>query len=234
MRVPPEEIFDNCVPNDPREDCQPIDANYPGRWYHPPGMSSHKIHYRIPADLECSHCTLLWFWPTANSEAYDAASYSCYNKVLTAANWTRFDFCGWACSDSKCPVPYVQDTTAPRAPDPNAGPGYEEFRNCADIRVSLAGPAPAPSPAPGVGTCNPLGDCSQEGWCDIDAYVAWCAGQGAQGICPSPFCQQAAPAPVPAPAPAPAPAPSTSLPAPAPSPGTMTCVAVPGLNNGVP
>merc|ERR1719195_264110 len=206
MRVLPEEMHSDCVVNDPREDCQPIDPNYPGRWYHPTGMPVHKIHYRIPESLQCEHCTLQWFWPTANSEAYDAASYSCYNKQLKELGWS-LDFCGWACSDSNCPEPYARDPSAPAAPDPSAGPGYEEFRNCADIRVLASGsvpspapPAPAPiAPAPpaptppvpapsppvspmptptppaSAGTCEPIGDCSADGWCNADAYSSWCA-----------------------------------------------------------
>merc|ERR1712190_621899 len=124
----------------------PIDSNYPGRWYHPPGMAVHKISYRIPVELSCSHCTLQWFWPTANSKAYDVPSYSCYGKQLKAAGWNVFDFCGWACSDDKCPSPYVVNTDAPRAPDPAKTSGFEEFRNCADIQVRSGGSAPAPTP----------------------------------------------------------------------------------------
>jgi hypothetical protein len=156
MRVPPEELHNDCVPNDPREDCQPIDPNYPGRWYHPPEMSVHKIHYRIPADLQCAHCTLQWFWATANSAPYDVVSYSCYKKQLAALGWS-FDFCGWACSDSKCPVPYARDASTPKAPDPAAGSGFEEFRNCADIRITAAtsGPVPSPTPATPAPTASP-------------------------------------------------------------------------------
>jgi len=135
MRATPEELGLTCAPNDPREDCQPIDANYPGRWYHYTGMSTHIISYKIPAGLQCEACTLQWFWPTANSKAYDQVSYSCYQNQLRAAGWNVFDFCGWACSANQCPNPYVIDTSRPHSPELAAGVGFEEFRNCADIKV---------------------------------------------------------------------------------------------------
>jgi len=35
-RVRPEEVHDNCKPNDRRGDCQPYDEANPGYWYLPP------------------------------------------------------------------------------------------------------------------------------------------------------------------------------------------------------
>lgn len=137
MRATPEELGLTCEIDDEREDCQPVDPNFPGRWYHIPGMSEHKISYRIPDELSCSECTLLWFWPTANSRAYDEVSYSCYQQRLTKLGWNRFNFCGWACADSLCPDPdsYMPSATALKSPDPEAGLAVEEFRNCADIAI---------------------------------------------------------------------------------------------------
>merc|ERR1712232_301475 len=97
--------------------------------------------------LQCTECTLQWFWPTSNSAPYDVPSYSCYAKQLKANGWTVFNFCGWACRDDKCPVPYVVDPNAPRAPDPAKTSGFEEFRNCADIEVLGASPTPTGLPA---------------------------------------------------------------------------------------
>jgi len=222
MRVPPEEVYDDCVVNDPREDCQPIDPNYPGRWYHPPGKTMHSIRYRIPQGLKCEACTLQWFWPTSNSAPYDTRSYSCYKKLLGTLGW-NFDFCGWACSDSKCPVPYSPVPGAPRAPDPSAGSGFEEFRNCADIRVlAPGGPTPpvtsVPTPAPATAAPAPV---------------------------PATAEPEPSPMPVPEPEPEPEPEPKPVMPvpepepepepkpAPVPAPGAMTCVATPGLNRGV-
>ena len=147
LRANPEEIHSDCQVNDAREDCQPIDVNYPGRWYHPPGMSRHSIHYKIPDGLSCSHCTLLWFWPTSNSAPYDVTAYSCYAQQLRQRGWKVFDFCGWACNQGACPSNYVPKNNAP---DPTVGSGFEEFRNCADIRVNpaLGGSPRMPTPFP--------------------------------------------------------------------------------------
>lgn len=253
MRVPPDELHDDCVPNDSREDCQPIDPNFPGRWYHPENKSTHAIHYRIPEGLSCTHCTLQWFWPTANSKAYDAVSYSCYKKFLAGKGWD-FDFCGWACSDDQCPANYVPGADDRRAPDPSAGSGFEEFRNCADIRVNAAaGPNPSPTPtqtpapqptpspttAPSEPRCVPLGDCSADGWCNMEAYRAWCESEASEGPCPPTFCRtEPSPTPTPAPMPMPLPTPAPTpilAPTPTSEPGTVPagCVAVKPNNHGV-
>lgn len=44
----------------------------------------------------------------------------------------------------------------------------------------------APSSTPNVLDCMPVGDCSA--WCNQAGLVAYCAGQGAAGSCPAPWC----------------------------------------------
>eukprot|EP00421_Protoceratium_reticulatum_P062418 CAMPEP_0168496774 /NCGR_PEP_ID=MMETSP0228-20121227/72433_1 /TAXON_ID=133427 /ORGANISM="Protoceratium reticulatum, Strain CCCM 535 (=CCMP 1889)" /LENGTH=376 /DNA_ID=CAMNT_0008513649 /DNA_START=22 /DNA_END=1149 /DNA_ORIENTATION=- len=243
MRVRPEEVHTDCRVNDPREDCQPIDPNYPGRWYHPPGKTMHSIRYRIPQGLQCQACTLQWFWPTSNSAPYDTRSYSCYKKLLGTLEW-NFDFCGWACSDSNCPVPYAPVPGAPRAPDPSAGSGFEEFRNCADIRVlASGGPAPTPVtvvPAPAPATAAPTPSPATAAPTPAPATAAPTPVPATAAPTPSPMpVPEPEPEPEPAPVPqgcgGPAPTPGPTMapqPAPTPAPGTMTCVATPGQNGG--
>ncbi len=53
--------------------CAPIDPNYPWRWYLPcpSGKVSlygkGKMLYKLPKNLECTHCVLQWYWVTANN-----------------------------------------------------------------------------------------------------------------------------------------------------------------------
>lgn len=124
-RARPEEVYSNCTVNDIRGDCQPIDENYPGRWYlPPPGQtpfgSDYKMHFRIPAGLQCSVCTLQWQWLTANS-CIPASGYGCYFSKMVSLGWNAASWCGSHCG------------TCPEAPvQANCG---EQFRNCADIKV---------------------------------------------------------------------------------------------------
>mmetsp|Transcript_15957 Transcript_15957/g.38111 ORF Transcript_15957/g.38111 Transcript_15957/m.38111 type:complete len:418 (-) Transcript_15957:155-1408(-) len=59
-------------------DCQPLDLDYPTRWYIPPdayaspaqGYPHHpifKMKYQLPPGLKCEKCTMQWWWLTANS-----------------------------------------------------------------------------------------------------------------------------------------------------------------------
>jgi hypothetical protein len=95
--------------------------------------------------------------------------------------------------------------------------------------------------------CVPIADCSGMGWCDFQAYRAWCLSQGAAGNCPAPACMlktlpssSSSVAPVTSSSMAPATTtatPSTQAPAStttaAGAPSGTLCVAMPGLNRGV-
>lgn len=127
-RAPPRST---CLPGDSDPDCAPVDRKHPGRWYMPPargGTELYKMRYQIPVGLQCTHCTLQWYWSTANSCLYDA-DYRDYALQLQDGGWTAQWFSPIA---STC------------------GPAYgEEFWNCADISVGGGGsPSPTPSPMP--------------------------------------------------------------------------------------
>lgn len=60
--------------------CGPIDSNFPGRWYLPcsekPGDDTHvdvfggsqgTMKYKIPGDLQCEHCVVLWYYAASNA-----------------------------------------------------------------------------------------------------------------------------------------------------------------------
>lgn len=149
MREPPDVAYSNCVPNDSRADCQPIDPEHPERWYLPPPGDSgvqvayknfsdddavdihaegviYTMKYRIPRGLSCTECTLQWQWSSANSCLPDG-SYLTYFKAMQKARWNASEWCpwctsGWAtCENSCCPK------------DEAFG---EEFWNCADVTVN--------------------------------------------------------------------------------------------------
>jgi len=206
QRVPPPS---DCVPNDARGDCQPIHAEYPERWYLPPGTGTHKMRFRIPSNLQCSSCTLQWRWWTANS-CVPAADYGCFFSRLAELGWDASSWCGTMCGT--CGSALLQSNSSSTLT--RCG---EEFRNCADIAVLGSGvqePAPTPSPAP-VTTqspttaaptpgsastpapaetmaCVPIGDCGNQAWCDQGAYSTWCSAGGAAGQCPAVWCKQEA------------------------------------------
>ena len=55
----------DCVPNDSRTDCQPVDTRHPERFYLPPNRGlpqTDKFRFRIPEGLQCEECTLQWRW----------------------------------------------------------------------------------------------------------------------------------------------------------------------------
>lgn len=58
--------------------CGPIDKNYPARWYLPctkyygndfqiETFGSNTIQYKLPSDLHCDHCGILWHWAAATT-----------------------------------------------------------------------------------------------------------------------------------------------------------------------
>eukprot|EP00931_Biecheleriopsis_adriatica_P057193 TRINITY_DN3391_c0_g1_i1.p1 TRINITY_DN3391_c0_g1~~TRINITY_DN3391_c0_g1_i1.p1 ORF type:complete len:454 (+),score=53.08 TRINITY_DN3391_c0_g1_i1:91-1362(+) len=139
--------MEDCVVNDPRGDCQPVDPKHPERWYlPPPGTQTqqagsnftddmapqypvanevHIMRYTIPADLRCSSCTLQWYWSSGNSCYYDG-DYFDYYELLDTLGWAVADRQPqisepWANCDTKCCK--------------TGGSFGEEFWNCADIAV---------------------------------------------------------------------------------------------------
>lgn len=162
-RVPPEEAYGDCDVNDARGDCQPVDANHPGRWYLPPTSmmettpgagwsdlanetftsngasgSFYFMWYKIPEDLACTHCTLQWYWSSGNNCVYDADYFTYFKGIQElgwdAGSWSAFSVADWATCENRCCG--------------NAGLWGEEFWNCADIKVVASGPTPPPTPAP--------------------------------------------------------------------------------------
>lgn len=170
-RVPPEQIYDDCVVDDARGDCQPVDVNHKGRWYVPPVASGQSVpgpdwsveatqlfanlggwgsnaapyayhmYYKIPEDLTCQHCTLQWYWVTGNTCLYDG-DYFTYFRNLSAKGWNARAWSDFAAEDwASCSTSCC-----------NSQLFGEEFWNCADIAVigsnATAAPTPAPTPAP--------------------------------------------------------------------------------------
>jgi len=125
----------DCVPNDSRTDCQPIDVRHPERFYLPPRRSlpqTDKFRYIIPLDLSCESCTLQWRWWTGNS-GLGKNDYGCYWSQLKQAGWNTNNFHGYF--DGKpC--------------GSNVAKNVEQFVGCSDVTVLPGGPTPQPTPAP--------------------------------------------------------------------------------------
>jgi len=118
----------DCVVNDARGDCQPIHEAHPGRWYLPPGVGTYQMRYKIPANLQCSSCTLQWLWRTANSCVPGGESTACHWAHLRSLGWNVDAWCGPAfCGVCSSASSLIESSTS--------GCG-EEFRNCADISVT--------------------------------------------------------------------------------------------------
>jgi len=161
-RADPDVEYGNCVVNDERGDCQPLDPNHPGRWHMPPPNQMVQVagehwsddlkrdisgdlgslpasgqvfymRYKIPASVSCAHCTLQWYWATGNSCMYDT-DYSTYFKMIATMGWNSAAWSGFALTnpDKIC----------------TSSSYGEEFWNCADIAVLPGGPTPPPTPAP--------------------------------------------------------------------------------------
>eukprot|EP00933_Yihiella_yeosuensis_P078920 TRINITY_DN908_c0_g1_i2.p1 TRINITY_DN908_c0_g1~~TRINITY_DN908_c0_g1_i2.p1 ORF type:complete len:632 (-),score=105.07 TRINITY_DN908_c0_g1_i2:285-2180(-) len=148
----------DCVVNDARGDCQPIDPKHPERWYLPPAGSqtqtasanwtdsmaptypsateTHVMRYKIPEALRCTHCTLQWYWSSGNTCLYDG-DYFDYFRSLSTLGWSVTEWSphileSWANCDNKC----CHSESSPGAGDGIFG---EEFWNCADIAVVQEG-----------------------------------------------------------------------------------------------
>jgi len=130
----------DCIPNDDRADCQPVDTANPQRWYLPPPrgiggwwtaqvgnrIQVEKMQYKIPENLTCSKCTLQWRWWTANS-CIPKPGYGCHFQSMERQGWDAKDWCGYYCGE---------------CPGSGGRPGCgEEFRNCADVTILPSGSA---------------------------------------------------------------------------------------------
>merc|ERR1712194_602862 len=78
----------DCVVNDVRGDCQPVDTRHPERWYLSTGTGDKTMRYEIPADLRCSSCTLQWQWWTGNS-CTPGGDTGCYWADFAAQGWDQ-------------------------------------------------------------------------------------------------------------------------------------------------
>jgi len=131
-------------------DCQRINPQHPERWYLPPPGSVgqqvagldwddtwaqpvdpnnevHTMRFLIPADLQCDHCTLQWYYASGNTCAYDADYFS-FDPGFKF--WIHYQE-NWATCDNSCC---------------GGAKWGEEFWNCADIRVVDDGqPTAAPT-----------------------------------------------------------------------------------------
>jgi len=134
-------------------DPAPVDESHLGRWYIPPpeidwspdaasvpistacsrSKSGRRYRWavRLPADLECEHCVVQWFWVTANS-CNPAGLHDYFSKSSTQS-WITSKFGGdastwWKPALSSCPAAVVDPRTNNN--------GAEKFWNCADIKVS--------------------------------------------------------------------------------------------------
>jgi len=122
----------DCVVNDVRGDCQPVDTRHPERWYLSPGVGDKTMRYEIPADLRCSSCTLQWQWWTANS-CTPGGDTGCYWADFAAQGWDQGAWCGAYCGGCSS---LLEANSSSSASLTSCG---EEFRNCADIAVAGAG-----------------------------------------------------------------------------------------------
>ncbi len=109
--------------------CAPIDPNHPWRWYLPcPSgrkvdlYGDGKMLYKLPKDLQCSHCVLQWYWATANT--CNPPGLVAYFKSDRAPEWGDCDGQGngkggWRRWERSC-----------------GGKEFaEEYYQCADIRI---------------------------------------------------------------------------------------------------
>jgi len=146
-------LMEDCVPNDSRADCQPLDEENPGRWYLPPHKKGtqaanaswsdsdatllpaigevHSMRYKIPESLSCEHCTLQWYYSTGNSCLYDGDYITYFKKMAqlgwSVSEWVYGGMASWVTCENSCCGPS------------GTGAFGEEFWNCADIAVLPSG-----------------------------------------------------------------------------------------------
>merc|ERR1712039_879544 len=178
-RAPPRA---DCQVNDADADCQPLDPDQPHRWFLPPRNGAraagehwdsdyipdyivgeeHTMRYKIPLGLNCSHCTLQWYWSSGNTCVYDEGYFSYFDK-MKAAGWDSLSWCNFCTPGQTC------DGTCCGAP---SGKFAEEFWNCADIAVTgdgIAPPtpstlAPTTAPTPSADCATVFGQCGGSNW----------------------------------------------------------------------
>merc|ERR1712127_1075143 len=101
----------------------------------PSASEVHRMRFKIPAGLSCTHCTLQWYWSTGNTCLYDAGYFSYFSKMSRGTEWCNFCTQGAECSGTCC--------------GESSGKFAEEFWNCADIAVNPSdGLSPMPLPSP--------------------------------------------------------------------------------------
>merc|ERR1719350_1294314 len=129
------EPLSDCIPNDSRTDCQPLDALHPERFYLSPKKTlpqTDKFRYSIPDDLSCDSCVLQWRWWTANTMV-GKKDYCCYWNQIKSQGWNEERYHGYF---DGCPCGSSQTSNV------------EQFFGCSDVVVLPGGPTPAPTPAP--------------------------------------------------------------------------------------
>merc|ERR1712190_700700 len=119
------------------------------------------MRYKIPSGLNCSHCTLQFYWSSGNTCLYDAGYFSYFDKMKLAGwdslSWCKFCTPGQTCQGTCCGA--------------DSGKYAEEFWNCAEIAVTGDGIAPptpstmAPTMAPTTADCATVfGQCGGSNW----------------------------------------------------------------------
>jgi len=176
----------SCQSPDSDPDCQPLDEDHPERWYLPPTSGSgevHKMRYRIPTDLRCSHCTLQWYYSTGNTCFYDDG-YVAYFEKMAGAGWPASDW-------------YTQGLGVC-----GSSSFGEEFWNCADVavlpadeHVPMLSPSPAPpSPTPTLPSPVPQATPPTPPAASEGCVALWgkCGGEGwtGPGCCTGGYCHE--------------------------------------------
>jgi len=163
----------DCIPNDSRTDCQPVDALHPERFFLSPKKTlpqTDKFRYIIPDDLSCPECVLQWRWWTGNN-GVAKKDYCCYWNQIQSQGWNSNLFHGYF---DGCPCGSSQTSNV------------ERFYGCTDVAVLPGGPTPEPTPAPPTPPtpaptlapteaptqapapaqcCYSQGNCVSGGWC---------------------------------------------------------------------
>merc|ERR1740116_458131 len=124
----------DCVPDDSRTDCHPVDALHPERFYLAPKKSlpqTEKFRYIIPSDLSCDSCVLQWRWWTGNN-GVAKKDYCCYWNQIESQGWQSSGFHGYF---DGCPCGSTGTSNV------------EQFYGCSDVVVLPGGPTPAPTTA---------------------------------------------------------------------------------------
>eukprot|EP00656_Telonema_subtile_P030068 TRINITY_DN330_c0_g1_i1.p1 TRINITY_DN330_c0_g1~~TRINITY_DN330_c0_g1_i1.p1 ORF type:complete len:931 (+),score=199.88 TRINITY_DN330_c0_g1_i1:188-2980(+) len=131
--------------------ASPLDPQYPGRWYLPPGSGSQLMEFLLPADVSCDRCVLQWTYITANScvpRGYKSFFTASDAAGLTTPNWHM----GWMGSGD-------DGTCGGREDSQFVGGAPEKFWSCSDIKIlpceSGDCTAPPTSPPPPTVTLAP-------------------------------------------------------------------------------